>query len=385
MKLLYVIVSMELGGAEQHLLRVSTALRKRGYQPEVFAIRPDGPLTQSFVEGGVPVHGVRLPHWVSRLIRNKRMLSVLGLLCSVPALCCLYWRMRPQVTHFFLPAAYLVGGITSLFAPAMKRGMSRRSLNLYQSKHGWSRRLEQWLHSKMNFVSGNSQAVVQDLLDEGVRQDKIRLIYNGVNFDRFDSARSRPQVRALLGIPDETLVFAIVANLIPYKGHADLIEAFGRVRAQLPAPWVCLFIGRDDGIGRSLQEQADALGVGGNIRFLGSRSDVPDLLCAADIGVLCSHEEGFSNAILEAMAAQLPMVVTRVGGNAEVVLDGETGRVVAPHAPDELAQALLAVALDSSRRAMGVAGRHRVETLFSMSACLQAYDDLYRGSDHHAA
>ncbi|QXI44646.1 glycosyltransferase [Pseudomonas wayambapalatensis] len=381
MKLLYVIVSMGLGGAEQHLLRVSSALHRRGFEPEIFVILPGGPLTSAFVEAGVPVHGAHLPGWLARLLRDRRLIAGFGLFFSAFALLRLYWRLRPRIVHFFLPAAYLVGGLVSLFGPRMRRIMSRRSLNLYQAKHASSRAMEHWLHSRMTFISGNSQAVVNDLLGEGVERERLRLIYNGVNVDRFNDVRSREYVRAGLGVSGDTLVFAIVANLLPYKGHADLIQAFSLVRAQMPGPWVCLCIGRDDGIGDALRAQAEAAGVASNLLFLGSRQDVPDLLCAADIGILCSHEEGFSNAILEGMAAALPMVVTRVGGNAEVVLDGETGLVVAPQAPDELGQALLAVALDPMRKEKGLLGRSRVESVFSMEACLQAYEDLYRDCD----
>lgn len=385
MKLLYVIGSMEVGGAEQHLLRVSTALRKRGFQPEVFAITPGGPLTQAFVEGGVPVRGVSLPGWLMRNLRHERVLAWMGLVYSAAALWCLYWRRRPQAVHFFLPAAYIVGGVALMFGPRTLRIMSRRSLNLYQAKHQLFRKVEHWLHPKMDLICGNSLAVTQDLRSEAVREDQIRLIYNGVNLERFAQPRSREEVRSELSIPEQSLAFIIVANLIPYKGHSDLIEAFGKFQSRTSQPWVCLFVGRDDGIGESLHQQAIALGIGDNIRFLGSRQDVPDLLCAADVGVLCSHEEGFSNAVLEGMAASLPMVVTRVGGNAEAVIDGETGLVVAPHSPQELADALLVLALDPARSRMGALGRHRVETVFSMDACVQAYADLYRGCNTEAA
>lgn len=376
---------MEVGGAEQHLLRISTALRKRGFQPEVFAITIGGPLTHAFNEGGVPVHGVMLPGWMQRILRNERAIAWAGLLYSAVALWWLLWRRRPQVVHFFLPAAYIVGGVVSLFGPRARQIMSRRSLNLYQAKHRLFRRVEHWLHPRMDQVCGNSAAVIEDLISEGVTKDQARLIYNGVNLERFVQPRSRATVRSDLSIPDDALVFVIVANLIPYKGHADLIKAFAKIQDLMLQPWVCLCVGRDDGIGSELHQEAVSLGLGKEICFLGSRQDVPDLLNAADIGVLCSHEEGFSNAILEGMAAKLPMVVTDVGGNAEAVVHGLTGLVVSPRAPDELADALLAVAQDPERRRMGEAGRLRIETVFSMDACLQGYADLYRGRDTGAA
>ncbi|NWB85479.1 glycosyltransferase [Pseudomonas gingeri] len=385
MKLLYVIGSMEIGGAEQHLLRISTALRERGFQPEVFTITTGGPLTHAFIEGGVPVHGVMLPGWIRRFLRDERAIAWAGLLYSAVALWWLCWRRRPQVVHFFLPAAYIVGGVVLLFCPRARQMMSRRSLNLYQAKHRLYRRLEHWLHPRMDRVCGNSVAVIEDLLSEGVTKDQARLIYNGVDLERFAQPRDRATVRNDLSIPDDALVFIMIANLIPYKGHADLIRAFAKIQDLIPQPWVCLCVGRDDGIGNTLRQQALSLGLGEKICFLGSRQDVPDLLNASDVGVLCSHEEGFSNAVLEGMAAKLPMVVSDVGGNAEAVVHGSTGWVVPPCASGELADALLAVARDPERRRMGEAGHLRVETVFSMEACLQGYADIYCGRDTDAA
>lgn len=380
MKLLYVIGSLEVGGAEQHLLRVAAEMCRLGYRPEVFAFTVGGPLTQRFIDAGIPVHGATLPTCLAALLRHKRAIAWAGLLMSSLALWRLCWKRRPQVIHFFLPAAYIAGGVVSLFGPpGMRRIMSRRSLNLYQTKHRLFRRVEHWLHPKMQYICGNSKAVVENLLSEGVREDQLCLIYNGIDVHRFHEVRSRAVVRDQLSIADGELVFIVVANLIPYKGHADLIEAFGRIKDRLPAQWTCLLVGRDDGIGSTLRAQADELGVADRLRFLGSRQDVPDLLAAADIGILCSHEEGFSNAVLEGMAAALPMVVTDVGGNAEAVVHGSTGLVVPPHAPARLADALLSMVAESERIQMGQAGRGRVEMVFSMAACIQGYVDLYSG------
>lgn len=377
MKVLYVIGSMELGGAEQHLLRVSSALRRQGYAPEVFALTTGGPLTQAFTNNAIPVHGVNLPQWMTRLLRHERAIAWAGLFVSAAALWWLYWRRRPQVVHFFLPAAYIVGGVVALFGPRMRRVMSRRSLNFYQDKHKLFRRIERWLHPRMDLVCGNSKAVVEDLEGEGIEPARLRLIYNGMPLDRFQSCRPRQQVRASLGLSDHCLVFAMVANLISYKGHDDLIDALGLIKDRLPVDWVCLCIGRDDGIGASLRARAEALHLGDRVRFLGSRKDVPDLLCSADIGVLCSHEEGFSNAVLEGMAAGLPMVVTDVGGNAEAVVHGDTGFVVPSKSPEALSAALLEMVEHPDRSAFGVRGLARVTEVFSMEACVQGYRQIY--------
>ncbi len=377
-RVLFVIGSLEVGGAERHVAQVVVRLKARGWDPEIFVLTPGGPLTHVLTEAGVPIHGVTLPAWFSIIVKNKRLHARVGLALTSVALIYTMWVRRPAILHFFLPAAYVVGGIASFFARIPSRIMSRRSLNNYQAAHPYVARIERYLHPKMTLVCGNSRAVINELATEGVGARHLRLIYNGIDLIPFDISFDRKAARAQFGISDETLVFVLVANLIPYKGHSDLIKALARVKNALPEPWLVLCIGRDDGIGTDLQREADAFGVGSNVRFLGSRSDVPTFLRLSDVGILCSHEEGFSNAVLEGMAAGLPMVVTDVGGNAEAVIDGVTGYVVPAHNPERLAEALLNVALADDRALMGDRGRRRVVEKFSMNSCIDAYETLYR-------
>jgi glycosyltransferase involved in cell wall biosynthesis len=122
----------------------------------------------------------------------------------------------------------------------------------------------------------------------------------------------------------------------------------------------------------------EARGLKANVEFLGERSDVPALLAAADFGVLSSYEEGFSNVILESMAAGLPMIVTNVGGNPEAVLDRQTGIILPPHDPAALGQAILDLAQDPElRRRLGAAALLRVQKDFSMESCVDAHEGLY--------
>ena len=377
MKLLYVIGSTELGGAEQHLLGVATALRVRGYKPEIFAMVPEGALTAAFEENGVPVRGPRLAPWILKFIKHQRTLAWVKLFYFAASLWLYLWKVRPKVIHFFLPASYIVGGVVSLFGPPIKRIMSRRSLNYYQQKHTLYGPIEQWLHPKMDIVCGNSQAVIRDLRTEGVSLDRLKLIYNGLNLSRFNNVKNPSIIRNELGIGLNHVVFIMIANLIPYKGHRDIINAFTLIKTKMTTQWACLFVGRDDGIQIDLENQINRSGLKSNMFFLGARTNVPDLLCASDIGVLCSHEEGFSNAVLECMAAKLPMVVTNVGGNAEAIIDGINGYVVEPRNPHELAGALFKLYMMKDRQILGMSCRNRVETVFSYDKCIEEYCDLY--------
>ena len=373
-RILFVIGTLDVGGAETHLVRIARELKQRAWQPTIFVLIPGGPLTGALVDAGIPILGISAK-WFNKLPFGR---AVVQQIVTLARIAFAMRKLKPAVCHFFLPTAYLFGGIAARIARIRPCIMSRRSLRNYQSNYPIYTFLEHRLHHQMDRVCGNSRAVVTQLAEEGVPADRLRLIYNGIDCSAPLSALQRDEIRAELDIPLESLVLCIVANLIPYKGHADLIDALAIIASDLPRNWVLLCAGRDDGIGMALHKRAAAAGLDKNVRWLGARRDVPRILAASDIALLCSHQEGFSNAVLEAMAAGLPMVVTDVGGNAEAVLDGVTGYVVPSHNPPLLAKSILKLALDAQRSEMGQRGRQRVEQEFSLTACVDAYEALYK-------
>lgn len=374
-RVLIVIGSLDVGGAEMHLLQVLPALAASGFDIAVHTLTGRGALADRFEAAGIRVvappgsaAGPRAGGFLGRAGRAARAgLSLAGFLR----------RWRPAVVHFFLPEAYLAGAPVALLTSGAKRVMSRRSLNDYQAKWPLLARIERALHGCMHALSGNAQAVLDNLVAEGAPRERLHLIRNGIDLTRFAAPAPRAAVRTAIGTASDALVFVCVANLIGYKGHADLLAALATAR-DLPA-WEIWCVGRDNGIGPQLRAQAEAAGIAARVRWLGPRADVPDLLAAADIGVLASHEEGFPNAVVEAMAAGLPVVATRVGGIPEAIDDGTTGLLAAPRDPHSLSSVLAAVSADpAKRRAMGAAGRARVEAEFAVEVCAATYAQLYR-------
>lgn len=377
-RLLYVIGSLDVGGAEQHLLQLLPQLKARGYQPAIYTIGLEGVLAPKFVAKGINVYSPPLANYLQSLPSPLGRLILL--LISVSRLFVLLLTLRPAVVHFFLPEAYLVGGLVSLLIPGLCRVMSRRSLDFYQARCQLLARIERWLHQKMNTILGNSRAVNRQLRGEGVLEDRLGLIYNGLDMSAFEVAFDKKHVRNEFGLTLEGLVFISVANLISYKGHEDLLKAFGMVKDRLPLDWTLLCIGRDTGIGDDLQALAEDLSIASHIRWMGLRQDVIKLLQLSDIGLLASHQEGFSNAILEGMAAGLPMIVTDVGGNSEAVLNGQTGLVVPPHQSTALGDAIVELAMNRGRiSTMGMMGRARIYEFFSLNDCVDRYENLYMG------
>ena len=229
----------------------------------------------------------------------------------------------------------------------------------------------------MDAILGNAIAVTEELRSEGVPEHKLHLIYNGVRMSEEPATPS--EARQQLGIDPQAFVMCIVANLMPYKGHVDLIAALTQIGNRLPQPWLLLGAGRDGGSLAEISRAIEASGLKGNVRLLGERRDVPQLLAASDIGVLAPiRNEGFSNAILESMAAGLPMVVTDVGGNAEAVSHGKTGIVVRAADPGALGAAILRLANDTElRQSMGASAKARVAEEFSLEESTARYLTLY--------
>jgi glycosyltransferase involved in cell wall biosynthesis len=371
-RLLVVTESLGVGGTESHLIRTLPRLVASGWSVVTFCLTERGERAEQVETAGVEVCAApRLAKRKGSFLRYPAHVTL--------AINKLYWLMRrcqPQIAHFYLPGPYLIGAHVAIAARTPIKIMSRRSLSDYQRNWPLVARLERRLHTKMDAVIGNSRAVVRQLIEEGIPEAKVRLIYNGIELSSV--LPDRNEARQALGLDNDTLVGVVIANLIPYKGHRELVRGLSHLEQELPSNWRILVAGRDHGIRAELEELAAALGISHRIEFLGEYSDIPRLLAAADFGLLTSREEGFSNVILEGMAAGLAMIVTDVGGNAEAVVHGETGFVVPPRNPKAIGDAILEMARNpEQRKRFGAAARRRVEKEFSIDKCVKAHADLY--------
>ena len=376
-RLLFVALSLDVGGAERHLSSVLPELVRRGWPVTLYCMNRLGAYADDVRRAGVQVIAPPIERKAGSQSTLRRLYATGR---AGASLFREMRRTRPAVVHFFLPEPYLIGAPTALYLRVPIRIMSRRGLNLYQRNWPGAAAIERRLHRHMTAVLANSRRVAADLIAEGCSADTIGLIYNGVALTGLDSAQERGAVRSSLGVPDTAVVAIVVANLIHYKGHSDLLKAIAAARAALPSDFRVLCIGRDEGALISLEAERRALGLDDVVSFLGVRRDVPDLLSASDLSILPSHEEGFSNAVIEAMAAGLPMIVTDVGGNPEAVVDGTTGYVVPPHNPGPMGDAIARLAGDPALRArFGEAGQQRARTYFSLAGCVDRYEALYRG------
>lgn len=229
-------------------------------------------------------------------------------------------------------------------------------------------------------VVANATAVKEQLIDQGVRGDKIEVIYNGLDLTRFpqegtaDDALRRVNLEAIRGRP----VVTMVANFeYRVKDYPMLLRTAKRVVSEVPD---AMFVIAGEGILRAETEKLAAeLGVSESCVFTGRCANVPDLLAASDICLLTSQAEGFSNSILEYMAAGRAVVATNVGGASEAIVEGETGYLVNSGDDRAMAERIVELLRNPDRRAsMGLNGRRVVEERFSCESRLRNTSALYQ-------
>ncbi|MBX3231501.1 MAG: glycosyltransferase [Labilithrix sp.] len=225
-------------------------------------------------------------------------------------------------------------------------------------------------------VVGVGEAARRALIDvEGFAPARVEVVFNGVDAPAFDVA-SRDEVRRELGLGPDDFVVLMAARLDPIKDHATALRAIAR--AARAREGVKLLLAGDGPARSGVEATIARLRIGDVVRVLGTRRDVPRLVAASDLGLLTSVSEGIPLALLEPMAAGIPVVATRVGGVPEVVLDGVSG-LLAPAGDDAaIAGMIEALAGDPSRRrSMGSAARERARNVFSEAAMVDRYRRLY--------
>lgn len=363
LRVLFAIAVMPVGGAETLLANLVRRMDPSQFQPELCCLKQLGQLGESIARD-IPVHYNLMSHTCKYDVR------------VLPRLARLMQRRK-------IDAVVTVGAGSSMFWPRLAArwaGVPVVASALHST--GWpdnvgrlNRALTPLTDAFIAVASEHGRYLVQE---ERFPADKVHVIPNGVDTDRFRwSASRRARAREQLGFKADTPVCGIVAALRPEKNHELFLKTAARVRSELPnAGFVIIGDGEQR---KELQQLTDQLGLTDNVQFLGSRSDVPELLPALDVFSLTSHNEANPVSILEAMASGVPVVATRVGSVAESVADGVTGYVATPGDVDALTRRWLALLADGTRaREMGLAGREAVCARWSLDQMVEGYQRLIR-------
>jgi glycosyltransferase involved in cell wall biosynthesis len=372
LRVVLLVNSITMGGAEEHVRQVASGLSRRG--ADVTVIMPEtpdvDPLAGALQDAGVRVERLTLAWilhgWrtVGRFWRLVRLLE----------------RLRTRLLH--LHTVGYTGGRWAVWAarladvPMVVCTIHSAPVAPQPLHVRLDRALQSRLVDRFVAVSQMNYAALRD--DLGLPADKLVVIPNAVELENFAGTDSddRRAVRERFGIPADAPVLGALARHDDPKGLTYLIQAMPAVLARQPSARL-LLVG-DGPLRANLEAEARSLGVAERVHFAGYQRDVASMLGAMDLVVLPSVREGLPLSLLEAMAAGRPVVATRVGGMPEVVVDGMTGRLVPPADPAALAEAIGAI-LDSPRCAeqMGEAGRARAQD-FSDAAMLDRLSAVYR-------
>jgi glycosyltransferase involved in cell wall biosynthesis len=356
---MFVITSMPVGGAETLLVEIINRLDHSRFRPELCCLKEFGPLGEKLA-AEIPSH--------TGLLGNKYDFAVL------PRLVRLMTRRRVDAVvtvgtggdkMFWGRLAAWLAGVPVICSALHSTGLPDR-VELP------NRLLAPLTDAFIAVAEPHGRYLAQH---EGCAAAKVRVIPNGVDVEKFHPRWPSRNLQQELHLAPGTPVAGIVAALRPEKNHELFLRAAALVREQLPN---ARFLVVGDGPRRqSLETLAGELSLGDAVNFLGARSDVPEVLSMIDVLALTSHMEANPISILEAMAAEKPVVSTRVGSVAETVLDGKTGYLVAPGSAEELASRLVELLRWPEQAAdMGRAGREHVVAHWSIDRTVAGYQDL---------
>ena len=365
---LFIVDSFEQGGSERQALQLLRQLHHSGQcRVHLACLQNRGSLRAEADKLGIgeiveypltSFYDLNFTEQIRRIIRSIRAHEI-----DVVHTHCFYTNIFGMKGGFLsrVPARVTSKGETDGFRTPMQKRAERVSFRLADR------------------VIANCHVVENQLIREGVSPEKVIQHYNGLDMGRLKvpAGLRREEALAMFGLPPDRRFISIVANLHnPIKDHPLFLRAAARVRAAVPdARFV---IAGEGELMESLRDLARQLGIQDDVFFIGRCDNVAKLLFASDIGVLSSKAEGFANAILEYMAAGLPVVATDVGGAREAISEGETGYVVPAGDDEKMAERIIELLNDPDRaRLMGERGKLIVAEKFSCDRHLQNTLELY--------
>lgn len=357
----YVIGELGKGGAEYQLYELLRGLDRSRFAPTVLVLAANGHWVEPIRQLGIEVQEIPGTRSLdpSRLRRLRTRLRA----------------VRPHVLHTVLWSGNSYGRLAAVGLGIPLVITAERNVI---ARPPWQIRLERLLDRWTDCYLVNSQAIVDTLVGrQGLSAGKIRVVHNGIDLSgipAFDP--DRRAARAALGFDPARRLVAGVGRLEEQKDYPTFLAAAERVAAAVPD--VDFVIAGTGSLRSDLEAQADRLGLGGRVRFLGLRHDVPALLAGVDVLALTSRWEGLPNVVIEAMATGAVAVAADVGGVRELITHGESGLVVPPGQPETVARAVLDV-LEGDELATRLrrAARDRIEGNFTLAAMVERTTDVY--------
>lgn len=377
-RLLKVMTLFACGGTEVQVMNLTRNLDRERYDISFACLRKYGQFLGELEEMQIPV--TEFP--IDSLYKPNTFRQLLRLSQHIR-------KQKIQIVHsynfyanmFAIPAAKMAG-VPLVVASVRDRGV-------YLDKK--QRVANRMVLSMADRILVNAESIKDWLLDEGLSGDNIGVIPNGLDMSRFEQGDgdSDNAIRREFSIPLSSPLVMMLSRLNPQKGVDDFIKAAALVVQKHPAARFMIvgekiadggngMITKDQAYHDQLQQLVDDHGLQDSLIFAGHRDDIPALLSEANVSVLPSHNEGLSNTLIESLAAGAPIVTTRVGGNPEVVKDGENGLLVPVQDAPAVAEAICRLLEDAELSAsMMRANRQRARDVFSIDRMVQDTDDFY--------
>lgn len=357
-RLAFCITELDPGGAERALVELVTRLDRRIVEPRVFCLAEAGPLADDLARAEIPVECLG--------VRRKWDLAVIARLARR------FRRFRPDLLQTYLFHANIAGRLAGRLAgvPRIVSG-----IRVAEHRRRWYLHLDRWTAGLVDRHICVSRGVADFSVKRGgLKPDTITVIPNGVDVGRYADAAAADLTP--WGIPPGSRTILAVGRLDPQKAPFVLLEAAVGLLRDFDDLHV-LYVG-DGPLAGELQARIAESGWQERIHLAGRRTDVPKLMRAADCLAQPSLWEGMSNAVLEAMAAGLPVVASRVEGNDELLDDRQTGLLVEPGSATALQSALATLLADPQQAALlGQAAQKKVERDFTWDAAVASYEELY--------
>lgn len=366
LRICFLIDSMKAdAGTERLVPALASGLDRTRFEPHVCCFE-DSPrlavLARQMPVGLFPLTRVHSPAGLKQAWRFRRYLK----------------RNHIDLLHSFMPKSDIFGVLSSMGLRSVAVVTSRLNTGYWYTPR--LVRLYRILNSSTTRILTNSEIAKQVVLDvERAPAGKITVWYPGVDLTRYGRSAGDPHAALALGIPEARLVVGIVANYREVKDLPLFLRAAGKVAAAIPES-VFLLVGSGE-LKAELERLTMSLGLAGRVFFSDGRGAVPDYLARMSVACLSSKSEGLPNAILEYMAAGLPVVATDVGGNAELIEDGKNGFLVRSRDPEAFAHPIIELLRNHElRERMGQGGLARAQARFDLAGAVRRLEDFYRST-----
>ncbi len=362
-KIGFVNYSLGVGGVETLILEISRKLDRSRFQPYIFVFEKNGKLKNEYLHSKIVVCEVDkkkgfdwlLPVKLSKMLKKHNI----------------------DIVHTHNPGNWLYGSIAARLTgiPVVHTEHTTSDYYNYHVKR-WQA-IESILAKFTHTITAVCENVKKHMVEKShISSSKIKVIYNAIDVDNFNVEINKSKLAQDLSLDKNCMIIGSIARFYKNKDHKTLLEAFSVALKRIPN--LCLLLVGDGPLRLEIEKLADDLKIAKNVKFLGNRRDVPEILKIMDVFVLSSIREGLPIALLEAMASGVPVVVTNVDGNSEVVINNETGLTVRMGDSVGLANAILQMLEDNNKaRRLACNGQDLIRKKFSLNNMIKQYGQIY--------